>query len=187
MDHDANATSPIRAPQGVAHRSASERRQRRCLKGCHPDDGRTRAACTTVAFSWTSRRVTSRTCRRVRWATPGFSQGERWRAVGRQGPSKPSLTWDGFTVSEPRARNGWSTRPYSCFGAPRFTHAEASPREPTPGPISPVGVERPRGGPPSVPDPVSDRPSATIRAPWGYSSAGRAPAWHAGGPGFESP
>ena len=29
--------------------------------------------------------------------------------------------------------------------------------------------------------------SAKLRIPWGYSSAGRAPAWHAGGPGFESP
>ena len=29
--------------------------------------------------------------------------------------------------------------------------------------------------------------SARLRLPWGYSSAGRAPAWHAGGPGFESP
>ena len=31
------------------------------------------------------------------------------------------------------------------------------------------------------------RPSATLRVPWGYSSAGRASAWHAEGPGFESP
>ena len=30
-------------------------------------------------------------------------------------------------------------------------------------------------------------PSGRMPAPWGYSSAGRAPAWHAGGPGFESP
>ena len=35
--------------------------------------------------------------------------------------------------------------------------------------------------------PAADGPSGTIRAPWGYSSVGRAPAWHAGGPGFESP
>ena len=35
--------------------------------------------------------------------------------------------------------------------------------------------------------PGAEPPSATIRPPWGYSSAGRAPAWHAGGPGFESP
>src|SRR3954471_1043145 len=30
-------------------------------------------------------------------------------------------------------------------------------------------------------------PFGTLLSPWGYSSAGRAPAWHAGGPGFESP
>ena len=41
-----------------------------------------------------------------------------------------------------------------------------------------------RGRPPR---PARAGPDATIRAPWGYSSAGRAPAWHAGGPGFESP
>ena len=37
--------------------------------------------------------------------------------------------------------------------------------------------------------PPTGRPSAsaTLPVPWGYSSAGRAPAWHAGGPGFESP
>ena len=29
--------------------------------------------------------------------------------------------------------------------------------------------------------------SGRLRLPWGYSSAGRAPAWHAEGPGFESP
>ena len=39
------------------------------------------------------------------------------------------------------------------------------------------------GHPPMVPRSTS----AKLRIPWGYSSAGRAPAWHAGGPGFESP
>ena len=36
---------------------------------------------------------------------------------------------------------------------------------------------------------VPDRAVASgrLRLPWGYSSAGRASAWHAGGPGFESP
>ena len=31
------------------------------------------------------------------------------------------------------------------------------------------------------------RDTATLRVPWGHSSAGRASAWHAEGPGFESP
>ena len=31
------------------------------------------------------------------------------------------------------------------------------------------------------------RAADILPVPWGYSSAGRAPAWHAGGPGFESP
>ena len=31
------------------------------------------------------------------------------------------------------------------------------------------------------------RADGRLPVPWGYSSAGRAPAWHAGGPGFESP
>ena len=49
-------------------------------------------------------------------------------------------------------------------------------------------AERPSGSCFQAPDrPAADGPSGTIPAPWGYSSVGRAPAWHAGGPGFESP
>ena len=54
--------------------------------------------------------------------------------------------------------------------------------------MMPPGTTRPgRLGARRSPAPGRPRPSATLRLPWGYSSAGRAPAWHAGGPGFESP
>ena len=53
-------------------------------------------------------------------------------------------------------------------------------------PRKPGGSARPRRRP-GRPAADARRAADILPVPWGYSSAGRAPAWHAGGPGFESP
>ena len=127
----------------------------------------------------------------------------RYVGPGWDGPDRRSL--DAPTASSSRSSTtGRASPPSCCRRSSTASPSRRIPGAPASGwrsrarssshmaaalpPRARRAAERPSGSCFRAPDrPAADGPSGTIPAPWGYSSVGRAPAWHAGGPGFESP